>query len=214
MPLASVFAWRRYPRRESRSRALMLRVVNSSAHPPAGVPPAINRVVKGARTSLSALSAQREFFVSVGNSTGEAGSESIEITHDFRPDPLSHRNRDPIPNHSISIIITANKTKRVRHTLESRVLANRIRPHAMRKPLVRNQSCTQVLSIVCNAGRRDVAALRITYDRPISICSSQTPTDIIRNVRRRIRLKYLSQSHGSFGSGLAPEEVPPTTNDD
>ena len=95
----------------------------------------------------------------------------IEVTNDLTTNPFTHRHRNPIPDHSIRIIIASAKGKRVRHPLQPRILANRVRSHPMRKSPIDHQPCTQVLRVMSNARRRDVAAFRIADDWPVAIRS-------------------------------------------
>jgi hypothetical protein len=60
----------------------------------------------------------------------------IEIAHNLRSNPMPNRNRNTIPNHPVSIVVTSAELEVIRHTLQPRVLSHRIRPRAMRKPFV------------------------------------------------------------------------------
>jgi hypothetical protein len=92
----------------------------------------------------------------------------LEIPRNLRADPSSHGDGNAIADHSISVVVTPRESETVRHSLQPRILPNRIRPHATLKPLVRNQSRTQVFGVVRNACRRDVSARRIADNRSIS----------------------------------------------
>jgi hypothetical protein len=72
----------------------------------------------------------------------------LEIAPNLRADPFSHGHRNAIPDHSISVVVTPGESETVRHSLQPRILPNRIRPHATLKPPVRNQSRTQVFGVV------------------------------------------------------------------
>src|SRR5437773_782352 len=84
----------------------------------------------------------------------------------------------------------------------------------MRKASVSNKSRAHVLGVMRNARRRDVSAFRIADNRAVSISTSEAPSDIGRDVRRRIGLKYLCESDGPFSRRLAPGEGSSTANYD
>src|SRR5205814_9933648 len=96
-------------------------------------------------------------------------SACTEIAPYLRSEPLSHRHRDAIPDHSVRIVVAADKGKHVGHTLQPCILANRIRSNALRKSSIDHQSCTQVLRVMRDTRRSDVAALRITNDGTVAI---------------------------------------------
>jgi hypothetical protein len=55
-----------------------------------------------------------------------------------------------------------------------------------------------------NARGRDVAAFGIADNRAIAIFAGKAATDIIRNVRRRIVLKYFCECNCPLSRRLAP----------
>ena len=114
-----------------------------------------------------------------------------KISPHLAPNQLAYRNRDSIPDHSVSIITAPRENECVRNSLQPGVFSNRIRPHAVRKPSVRHQSRAQVFGVMRHASGCNVPALSVADNRPVSICPSETPYHIVRDVRRRIGLKDL-----------------------
>ena len=131
----------------------------------------------------------------------------FEIPRNLGANPFSHWNRNAIPDHSISVVVTPLESETVRHALQPRILPNRVRPHAIRKPPIFNQSRAHVFGIVRNAGGCDIAAFRVADNRPVTILASQAPTYVVRNVWCRIRFKYLCQRDSPFPLRLAPREI-------
>jgi len=71
---------------------------------------------------------------------------SLKIPHNLRTNPFPHRHRHAIPNHPVRIVTAPRKRECIRNPLQPRILSNRIRPHTLRKPPVRNQPRAQVLA--------------------------------------------------------------------
>ncbi len=138
-----------------------------------------------------------------GNKLPHSKFSLSEVTHNLRADPFSNRYRDPIPDHSVRVRLASHESKCIGDTLESCVFSDRVRSHALRKPSIDHQSGAQVFRVMRNAGRCNVAALRIADDRSISISAGETLEDIVRNVRNRI----------GFLLKLAPSEVSPAADD-
>src|SRR5438105_13673644 len=104
----------------------------------------------------------------------------LEVTHNLRADPSSHRNRDSIPDHSVRIRLAADESKSIRNTLEPCVLSDRVRSHAVWKSPIDDQSGTQVFSVVRHTCRCNVTALGITDDGTVSISAGETFEDMVR----------------------------------
>src|SRR5687767_6285814 len=80
----------------------------------------------------------------------------LKIPRNLRPNPFSHRHRDAIPNHSVSIIIASHESERVRNSLQSSIFSNRVRSYTPRKSFIRHQSRTQVFRVMRNTSGCDI----------------------------------------------------------
>jgi hypothetical protein len=139
---------------------------------------------------------------------------SSEIPRNLRADPFSNRDGNAIPDHSVSVRVASRESECVRDSLQPGVFSNRVGPRAARKPPVRNQPRAQVFGVMRNAGWCDIPALGIADNRAITILAGKAATNIVRDVRCRIGLKYFGQCDSPFRRGLAPCEVSPTPNYD
>jgi len=119
-----------------------------------------------------------------------ASRSLLEISPNLRRNPSADRHRDTIPNHSVRIVVATDKIECVRYSLQSRIFANSVWPHAVRKSWVSDKSSAQVFRVVSNASWCDVAAFWITDDRPISIFTSETSSYVIRNTWRCVRFEF------------------------
>ena len=65
-----------------------------------------------------------------------------------------------------------------------------------------------------DAGGCDIAAFRITDNRPVAISACEAPANIVRNVRPWLGFEYLFERDRPFGLWLAPSEAPAAADND
>src|SRR6266481_8581892 len=108
----------------------------------AGCCPSIIPLVTGMKSSILSRIAGfiLDTFQKLQPSVISSIRPALKIPSNLGPNPLSHQNRDAIPNHPVSVVVASPERECIRHSLQPRVFAHCVRPRAARKSFIGHQS--------------------------------------------------------------------------